>query len=348
MLPTYSLNLYFCLSADRQAVIKNSNMKKVASCWIIVCFVILAHAQQKTVPKTTAKPTQKPAVSTVQLKNLEDSANYVMGLSVVNFYRSQGMKKVNPTIICRAMSDELGGQKLLIERDLALTTMMNCISMQKDSIRKPTMKPAQKTAPGTLIKSFEDSANYGMGVNAAEFYKQQGVTRIKPTAVTAGINHAMSGKQLFNDAKANSVMMVFLNQQLAMKSKPNIEAGEKFLAENKTKPGVTTTASGLQYEVLTQGTGAKPAITDTVVCHYKGTFLNGSEFDNSYTRGTPAQFAVTGVIKGWTEVLQLMTVGSKYKVYVPYQLAYGLSDIPGIPGGSLLVFEIELLGIKGK
>jgi FKBP-type peptidyl-prolyl cis-trans isomerase FklB len=246
------------------------------------------------------------------------------------------------------MSDELSGQKLMIERDLALQAMMTCISMQKDSTHKPSSKPVQKTAPGSFIKTFEDSANYGMGVNAAEFYKQQGVTKIKTPIVTAGINHAMSGKQMFNDQKANSVMMAFLNQQQEMKSKPNIEAGEKFLAENKGKAGVTTTSSGLQYEVLTQGKGAKPMLTDTVVCHYRGTFLSGGEFDNSYTRGTPAQFPVTGVIKGWTEVLQLMPVGSKYKVFVPYQLAYGLTDIPGIPGGSLLVFEIELLGIKGK
>ena len=132
------------------------------------------------------------------------------------------------------------------------------------------------------------------------------------------------------------------------KSKPTIEAGENFLASNKKKPGVTTTASGLQYEVLTQGTGPKPTLQDTVVCNYKGTFLNGTEFDNSYSRGTPAEFLLTRVIKGWTEVLQLMPVGSKYKVYVPYQLGYGGGDYQGIPGGSLLIFEIELLGIKGK
>jgi len=326
-------------------------MKKVMLCAVLSYITIFVHGQTKSsgkpVNKPVAKPTQKSAAPAVQLKTLEDSANYVIGLSVVNFYRSQGIKKINPAIVCKAMSDELSGQKLIIERDLALQTMMTCISKQKDSTHNP-VKPIVKTAPGTLIKTFDDSANYGMGVNAAEFYKQQGVTRIKTPIVTTGINHAMSGKQMFDDQKANNVMMVFLNQQQAMKSKPNIDAGEKFLAENKSKPGVTTTASGLQYQVLTQGTGAKPALTDTVVCHYRGTFLSGGEFDNSYSRGTPAEFPVTGVIKGWTEVLQLMQVGSKYKVFVPYQLAYGLTDIPGIPGGSLLVFEIELLGIKGR
>jgi FKBP-type peptidyl-prolyl cis-trans isomerase len=104
----------------------------------------------------------------------------------------------------------------------------------------------------------------------------------------------------------------------------------------------------LQYEVISQGTGPKPGLKDTVVCNYKGAFLDGKEFDNSYKRGEPAEFPLTNVIRGWTEVLQLMPVGSKYKVYVPYQLGYGPSDYNGIPGGSLLVFEIELVSVKGK
>jgi FKBP-type peptidyl-prolyl cis-trans isomerase len=100
--------------------------------------------------------------------------------------------------------------------------------------------------------------------------------------------------------------------------------------------------------VLTQGAGPKPSIKDAVVCNYKGTFLDGTEFDNSFKRGTPVEFELTRVIRGWTEVLQLMPAGSKYKVYVPYELGYGASDYNGIPGGSLLIFEIELLSVKGK
>jgi len=133
-----------------------------------------------------------------------------------------------------------------------------------------------------------------------------------------------------------------------VKSKPNIDACNNFLTVNKSKQGVVTTASGLQYEVITEGSGPKPTVKDTVVCNYKGTFLDGKEFDNSYKRGTPIEFPVTGVIRGWTEVLQLMPAGSKYKVYVPYQLGYGSNDYNGIPGGSLLIFDIELLSVKGK
>jgi FKBP-type peptidyl-prolyl cis-trans isomerase len=228
--------------------------------------------------------------------------------------------------------------------------MVTVIRAQSNPAGKTTAKPAQKsTTAGLQLRTLEDSANYAMGMSVANFYKSQGITKINSAIVTRAINDALSGKQvMLNDVQANSCMMTFLNKQQALKSKPNIEAGLNFLTENKKRPSVTTTASGLQYEVMTKGTGPKPLINDTVVCNYKGTFLNGTEFDNSYSRGAPAEFALTGVIRGWTEVLQLMPVGSKYKVYVPYQLAYGSGDYNGIPGGSLLIFEIELLSIKGK
>ena len=137
-----------------------------------------------------------------------------------------------------------------------------------------------------------------------------------------------------------------MSKMQAEKSQPAIASGEKFLAKNKLKGGVKTTASGLQYEVIKEGTGARPTTTDSVTCHYKGTLLDGKVFDNSYDRGQPITFPLGGVIKGWTEGLQLMTVGSKYKFYIPYTLGYGASDYGPIPGGSMLTFEVELLGIK--
>ena len=217
---------------------------------------------------------------------------------------------------------------------------------QSSSVKKPV---AKNTTTTLQLKTLEDSANYAMGLSIANFYRQQGVTKINSTLVTKAINDAMSGKPtLLNDAQTSTVLMTYLNKQQMMKSKPNIDACDNFLSANKTKQGVVTTASGLQYEVITQGSGPKPTAKDTVVCNYKGTFQDGREFDNSYRRGRPIEFAVTGVIRGWTEVLQLMPAGSKYKVYVPYQLGYGNSDYNGIPGGSLLIFEIELLNVKGK
>jgi len=222
------------------------------------------------------------------------------------------------------------------------------IYAQNNSAKKPVAKNTT-TTPTLQLKTLEDSANYAMGLSIANFYRQQGVTKINSSIVTRAINDAMGGKPtLLNDAQTSNVLMTYINKQQMMKSKPNIDACDNFLAVNKKKPGIITTASGLQYEVVTQGSGPKPTVKDTVVCHYKGTFLDGNEFDNSYKRGTPIEFAVTGVIRGWTEVLQLMPAGSKYKVYVPYQLGYGPSDYNGIPGGSLLIFEIDLLSVKGK
>lgn len=125
----------------------------------------------------------------------------------------------------------------------------------------------------------------------------------------------------------------------------NIESGQAFLAENSKKDGVKQTDSGLQYKVLTEGTGPKPKASDTVKVHYKGTLIDGTEFDSSYQRGEPAQFPLTGVIKGWTEGLQLMPVGSKYEFYIPADLAYGASPRPNIPANSTLIFEVELLEI---
>jgi len=136
---------------------------------------------------------------------------------------------------------------------------------------KPTQKPA---SAGVQLKTLEDSANYAMGLSVANFYKQQGVAKINSVIVAKAINDAMTGKIMLNDVQANSCLMTYLNKQQMVKSKPTIDEGEKFLAENKNKQGVTTTASGLQYEVITQGTGLKPTLKDTVVCNYKGTFLN--------------------------------------------------------------------------
>jgi len=128
-----------------------------------------------------------------------------------------------------------------------------------------------------------------------------------------------------------------------------MKEGEEFLAANKTKDGVVTLPSGLQYKIVTVGTGAKPTPSDTVVCNYRGTFINGTEFDSSYKRGQPASFPVGGVIKGWTEALQLMPVGSKWQLFVPPDLAYGPRGAGGAIGpNQTLIFDVELVSIKGK
>jgi len=139
---------------------------------------------------------------------------------------------------------------------------------------------------------------------------------------------------------ANMALMCSMNPKLCN----NVKEGEQFLEANKNKPGVKTSQSGLQYEVLVEGKGPRPSVEDSVTVNYKGTLINGTPFDGN----NGITFTVGGVIPGWTEALQMMPVGSKYKLYVPHQLAYGMNDNGPIPGGSVLIFEVELVGIKGK
>lgn len=223
------------------------------------------------------------------------------------------------------------------------------VTLSAAAQKKPVpVKKTPSTTPVSPLKNLTDSASYAIGVSVASFYAQQGITNLNTSLVAKAINDVLGKKPLLlNDFQANSVMMKCINIAQEAKSKPNIDAGEKFLAQNKTKAGVKTTASGLQYEVIKEGTGPKPTTADTVTVHYIGTLINGNEFDNSFKRGEPISFPVTGVIRGWTEALQLMPEGSKYKLYIPYQLAYGPNDQGPIPGGSMLIFEVELLKVNG-
>lgn len=212
---------------------------------------------------------------------------------------------------------------------------------------KPAPKPAPKPVAVNPLKNITDSASYAIGLSVANFYKQQGVKTIKTSLVTQAINEVMAGKKtLFDETVANNVMNQYMSRMQEQKSQPRIDSGKAYCNENKKRPEVKTTASGLQYEVLVQGAGEKPTAKDSVTCHYKGTLLNGTPFDSSYDRGQPITFPLNGVIAGWTEGLQLMPVGSKYKFVIPYNLAYGAFDYGPIPGGSTLVFEVELLEVK--
>lgn len=208
-------------------------------------------------------------------------------------------------------------------------------------------KPVATAAKSPGMHTLNDSASYAMGVSLASFYKQQGITTINTALVSKAINDVIAGRTLLmDDITANNVMNKCISDLQESKSKPNIEAGEAFLKANQARPGVHTTASGLQYEVVTEGTGEKPGAADSVTVNYFGTLINGVEFDNSYKRGEPITFALNRVIPGWTEGLQLMSVGAKYKFYVPHTLAYGPAENGPIPGGSALLFEIELLNVK--
>lgn len=231
---------------------------------------------------------------------------------------------------------------LLLTTFLATTTLLQAQLPPKTVTKKPI-------AANPSLKTLMDSASYVMGVSFTNFYKEQGITipNLNAAIVAKAITEALAGKpSMIDNATANIVMNKCLNMLQEEKIKPAIEEGKNFLAKNKLRPGVKTTASGLQYEVVREGTGQKPSAVDSVTCNYKGTYINGIEFDNSYSRGAPITFSLGGVIRGWTEGLQLMSVGSKYKLYVPYTLGYGAYDYNGIPGGSTLLFEIELLEVR--
>jgi FKBP-type peptidyl-prolyl cis-trans isomerase FklB len=206
------------------------------------------------------------------------------------------------------------------------------------------------------LKTDKDKASYAIGMNIGQNLRKQ-KEEIDPAIVQAGIKDALAGgtTQLTEEqAKAALVtlqgnMRKKQEEQMQQAAEVNKKEGDAFLAANKAKDGVVTLPSGLQYKILTAGTGPKPTATDSVVCNYKGTLLNGTEFDSSYKRGQPATFPVGGVIKGWTEALQLMPVGSKWELFVPSDLAYGQRGPGGgIGPNSTLVFEVELISIKSK
>lgn len=213
--------------------------------------------------------------------------------------------------------------------------------------KKPAAKPAT-TGSSVSLKNNSDSLSYAFGISLGSYMKSQGLSTVNYTLLNKAISTTLAGQKTAMDVNAANQLM----GQLAEKKSQKVaglekEKGRKFLEENRKKAGVVQTASGLQYEILTKGTGSIPKLSDTIVAHYRGSLLNGKEFDNSYSRGEPITIPVSGVISGWTEALQLMPVGSKWKLYIPAALGYGdYGAGQDIPGGATLVFEIELVSIK--
>ncbi len=199
------------------------------------------------------------------------------------------------------------------------------------------------------LGSDKGKASYGIGMQIGQNMKAQGVD-VDPTAVAAGMSDALAGKEAAVKQEDIQKSMQVLQEQTMKKAQETADknkgAGEAFLTANKAKEGWKTTASGLQYLVEKEGTGKTPKATDTVKVHYTGTLTTGEKFDSSVDRGEPAEFPVNGVIKGWTEALQLMKVGGKVKLAIPSDLAYGASGRPGIPPNSVLLFDVELLDVK--
>lgn len=195
------------------------------------------------------------------------------------------------------------------------------------------------------LKTAVDSLSYAIGVNVGENLKRQGVNANVEVFAQAIKDVLASKKLVISTEECNNFIQSYFEREFAKKASVNKTAGVKFLAENKQKPGIVTTASGLQYQVMVAGTGEKPTSADRVKVHYQGSLLDGTVFDSSVKRGEPATFGVTQVISGWVEALQLMPVGSKWKLFIPSELAYGPQGPPSIGPDQLLIFEVELLEI---
>jgi FKBP-type peptidyl-prolyl cis-trans isomerase FklB len=239
-------------------------------------------------------------------------------------------------------------------------------AQQTPATSTPSTKPKSTTATTThrttatkpkplVLTTEKDKQSYAIGLNVGQSLHRDGIV-VDPKIVVQGLQDAMAGgKVLLTDDQIKTVMTDLKNQVRQQQEAKRLAAAETnkkdgaaFLTANATKAGVVALPSGLQYKVLVAGTGPKPAADDKVVCNYRGTLLDNTEFDSSYKRGQPATFPVTGVIKGWTEALQLMPVGSKWQLFIPADLAYGERGQATIQPNATLVFEVELLSIQPK
>ena len=248
----------------------------------------------------------------------------------------------------------------------AASVLPNSVAQRQPAPTQPATPPksqsgaAIKRAPAKAVpltlKTQKEKASYALGMNFGTGLRKQSID-VDPSILARGLRDSFAnGKTLLTDDEAKAVLTQLQTdvrkkqQEVAQQlGDANKKQGLAFLDANKTKDGVVALPSGLQYKVIQEGTGPKPAPTDTVVCNYRGTLLDSTEFDSSYKRGQPATFPVTGVIKGWTEALQLMPVGSKWQLFIPSELAYGERGAGGQIGpNATLIFEVELLSIQAK
>ncbi|WP_337044037.1 FKBP-type peptidyl-prolyl cis-trans isomerase [Emticicia sp. 17c] len=241
-------------------------------------------------------------------------------------------------------------KKIIVVLSVSLFTTQFSIAQGSKTPPKKAPAPASTAKPAAVtsapvMKNAIDSLSYAIGMNIGGNLKQQNMK----------VNSALLAKaidQLLNDQKteldpndANAYIQGYFQNEAMKKGTANLKAGEAFLAANKAKPGIVTLPSGLQYQVIKEGTGPKPTATDRVKVHYHGTLTDGTIFDSSVQRGTPAEFGVNEVIQGWVEALQLMPVGSKWKLFIPAGLGYGPQAPPSIGPNQVLVFDVELLEI---
>ncbi|HRK33103.1 MAG TPA: FKBP-type peptidyl-prolyl cis-trans isomerase [Candidatus Hydrogenedentes bacterium] len=326
---------------------------------ILACMPLVAAVAQDDAKKETAKtPAEaaKPAegataeasgeLSKVTLASDEDKFSYMIGADLGTNIKNNGIPLVKERFLM-GFSDITGGK----EPAMTDEEMMTCIQGYQKQIAEQQAADPNLAAPKPITgdEKFLGQLSYIVGADIATKLAQNGL-EVTPEIFYGAIDDVANGRQLAMSMDEMKVVAEAHRAKQMEKMKAamekNLAAGKAFLAENGTKPGVKTTASGLQYLVVEEGKGATPKASDTVRTHYRGTLLDGTEFDSSYARNEPAEFPVGGVIKGWTEALQLMQVGDKWKLFIPAELAYGERGAGGDIGpNETLIFDIELLEV---
>lgn len=303
---------------------------------------------------------KKPAPAAPVLHNLADSAGYALGVDVASSLKSRKMTGINRAYIRRALEEHLQGKPSLIDENECFLVLNEYSSrtMNGDSLvasaapvkKAPVKKNATPKTDSIRLQNLADSAGYALGINISNSLKMQDMTGLNRDLTFYAFDRVFAGDSLLIQPEAcYPILHQYASTMAREKAAAVIREGEEFLKKNALRPEVKTTASGLQYEIIREGEGPKPTAQDIFVAHYRGTLLDGTEFDASYNRNEPLEYGVSQVIKGWTEGLQLMSKGSKYKFYIPYQLGYGLNGSPPvIPGGAVLIFELELLDFKSR
>ena len=272
----------------------------------------------------------------------EDSLAYSLGIDYASNLKRVGVSGLDTEAFNKALSDVLAGNDLEV-------TDKEASQMVRDFAAKINAPDATEEDK----KVTDKNTAYAFGVDYGKNLQQTGLEDFQTDAFASAINAAMTGgedkKLLIAPEQAAKVIEAQFKALQAKKGEVNKVKGAEFLAKNKEREGITVTDSGLQYEVMTEGTGAIPTAEDKVSVHYHGTLIDGTVFDSSVERDQPATFPVTGVIQGWIEALQLMPTGSKWKLFIPSDLAYGeRGSRGGIGPNETLIFEVELLGIEDK
>jgi FKBP-type peptidyl-prolyl cis-trans isomerase FklB len=290
-------------------------------------------------PSATTPVAPSPSSSTslatpsaLELETEKDKLSYAFGMNKGTNLKNQSID-VDPNGVARAAKDVLAGRDTLLTDEEAQVAIKQ---LQVDAQKKQGEKTPQ-------ARTENDKVAYAIGMDFGKFLQKLSVD-IEPNVMAQGLKDVLSGnKPLLTDVEAKQLQNDAVFHAYEALARP----GKAFLSANKTKPGVVTLPSGLQYKILTKGRGPKPNASDTVVCNYRGTLINGTEFDSSYKRGQSAKFPVTSVIKGWTQALQLMPVGSRWQLFIPSDLAYGATGAPpDIGPEATLIFDIDLISIQ--